>query len=220
MSSSHLRTTFDRILCIVLERTIRKNKKKQEKEEDLKMKAKKKSENRKREEDNAANSRCPFIPSLLSFPPSSSSHPLSSSLFPSSCRDLIQGDHPATHPAVPFVLSHSPRSGKHGLPYSGYTRINLNKWRRSSRARRQSDCGCLVKILASRSSLLITIGSRWDEPGRRRDTRSCRSWLSHVLVSPPSVMQFSFSRGGTTLSADEKDVGDDIEGETSGLQLE
>jgi len=95
-------------LCITLED-------KEEQEETKKrkkttgMEAREKGENREGEDDNTVNSRCLFVPP-----------PLSLSLLLPLFRDLIQGDHSATH-SVAFVLSRSPRSGEHELPYSGAT---------------------------------------------------------------------------------------------------
>lgn len=102
-----------------------KNKKKRE-EKDEGKKVKRRGENRKREEDNATNSRCLLASSFLFF---------LSSLFSPFRRDLIQRDHPGIRSVPSLFLSHSPRSGKHELPYSDATSEDQLKQMTSSRAR-------------------------------------------------------------------------------------
>lgn len=179
--------------CIALEHSegkIRRN----EEEKDKGMKAKKEEvEDWKREEDNAANSRCLLaslfsLVSVLSF--SSWFHPWKS--FQHSL-------------SVPSLFFRTPR----GVNTSYLIRMQEKQEKQEStngvkpRVRRQFDCGCLVKIT---SSLLITIDTRqraiddkvFDRVVCDRAMRFLSALLDAILLG----------RRGTTLSANEKDVGD------------
>lgn len=183
--------------CIALEDGKGKNKKERRRERRGDESEERRGEDRKREEDNAANSRCLLACSFLFFPLvsvpsfSSRSHPGWSS----------------RHSHTYSVLSLFFRTpcGEHELPYSDATSEDQLKQMTSNRARR----GNLIAGVSLRLPLQI-VPINYD----RYPTITSHRWRGNSIVSLVIVLCVSLhgaillGRRSTTLSANEKDVGD------------